>query len=114
MPLHYTRDGYRFQADAQGLTIEPGPKPIRLTRPELEQVGLEIRDDRNIPLRVESEGESDKEDPTGRIIAALHEAINRCRGPEDAWMAQNLQRAMVLIGGLDEEVAQQILDQEGV
>ena len=29
-------------------------------------------------------------------------------------MAQDLKRAMVLIGGLDEEVAQRILDQEGV
>ena len=27
MPLHYTGDGYTFSADAQGLTIEPGPKP---------------------------------------------------------------------------------------
>jgi hypothetical protein len=28
-------------------------------------------------------------------------------------MAQDLKRAMVLIGGLDEEMAQRILDQEG-
>jgi len=29
-------------------------------------------------------------------------------------MAQDLKRAMVLIGGLDDEVAQRILDQGGV
>ena len=29
-------------------------------------------------------------------------------------MAQDLKRAMVLIGGLDEEVAQRILEQEGI
>jgi hypothetical protein len=25
MSLHYTRDGYTFRADADGLTIDPGP-----------------------------------------------------------------------------------------
>ena len=113
MPLHYSRDEYNFRADAAGLTIEPGPRPITLTRSELEQVGLEIRDDRKIPLRLDSKVEAEN-DPTGPILPALHEAIKRCHLPEDAWMAQHLQRAMILIGGLDEEVAQQILDQEGV
>jgi hypothetical protein len=47
-------------------------------------------------------------------MSALHEAIIRCKGPEETWMAQDLKRAMVLIGGLDEEVARRILDQEGV
>ena len=49
-----------------------------------------------------------------RIIASLNEAIHRCRGPEEAWMAQDLHRAMILVGGLDEAVAQKILYQEGV
>ena len=48
------------------------------------------------------------------ILTALQEAISRCRGPEESWMAQDLHRAMILIGGLDEEVAQKILDQEGM
>ena len=51
---------------------------------------------------------------TDRILSALHEAISRCRGPEEAWMAQDLKRAMILIGGLDEEMAQRILDQGGI
>ena len=50
MPLNHTRDGYTFPADAQSLVIEPGPKPITLTRPELEQIGLDIRDYHKIPL----------------------------------------------------------------
>ena len=29
-------------------------------------------------------------------------------------MAMNLRRAIVLVGGLDEKVAQEILDQEGI
>ena len=37
MPLHHTRDGYNFNADAQMLTIAPGLKLIILGRAELEQ-----------------------------------------------------------------------------
>ena len=48
------------------------------------------------------------------ILAALKEALNRCRGPEESWMAVDLKRAMILIGGLDEEMARQILNQEGL
>jgi len=110
MALHFSRDGYTFRADAQGLTIEPGPKSVTLNRQELAQLGLEPRDDYKIPLAAGQEGE----EITGRILTALQEAISRCRGPEESWMAQDLKRAMILIGGLDEEVAQRILDQEGV
>ena len=110
MSLRYTRDGYTFRADADGLTIDPGPKPITLGRGELDQLGLQPRDDYRIPHEVTSP----KEDVTGRILSALHEAIGRCRGPEESWMAQDLKRAMILIGGLDEEVAQRILEQEGL
>jgi hypothetical protein len=109
MPLHLTRDGYTFRADADGLTIDPGPKSITLGRHDLAQLGLQPRDDFQIPLGAETE----KGDVTGRILSALNESIRRCRGPEEAWMAQDLKRAMILIGGLDEEMAQTILDQEG-
>ena len=40
MPLHYARDGYTFHADAHTLVIEPGSRPVTLTRAELEQLGL--------------------------------------------------------------------------
>ncbi len=110
MPLHYTRDGYTFRADAGGLTIEPGPGPITLSREELSHLGLQPRDDYRIPI----ESPVPKEDVTGRILSALSEAIQRCRGPEETWMAQDLKRAMILIGDLDGKVAQRILDQEGV
>ncbi len=45
MPLHYTRNGYTFSADAHSLTITPGPKPITLQRSDLERLGLAVRDD---------------------------------------------------------------------
>lgn len=110
MPLHYSKDGYTFRADAQSLAIEPGPKPITLARPELEQLGLDIRDDHKIPL---TEVAAEREPLIDAIVSALQEALKRCRGPEEAWMAMNLRRAIVLIGGLDEKVTQEILDQEG-
>ncbi len=48
------------------------------------------------------------------ILAALKEVLTRCCGPEEIWMARDLKKAMVLIGGLHEATAQSILDQEGV
>ena len=42
---HHSHDGYAFRADAEGVTIEPGPKLITLNRAEVEQLGLAIRDD---------------------------------------------------------------------
>ena len=110
MALHYSRDDYTFSADAASLSIEPGPKPIKLSRSELEQLGLAIRDDYQVPV----DTKSDSNGVIDRIISALQEAIRRCRGPEESWMATDLKRAMTLIGGLDEKAAQEILDQEDV
>ena len=111
MPLHYTRDGYTFCADAQGLTIEPGPEPIALNRQELAHLGLEPADEFRIPVTAETGGKPHQ--LIDRILAVLDKAVRRYLGTEEAWMAQDLRRAMVLIGGLDEEAAQRILDQEG-
>jgi hypothetical protein len=111
MPLHYSKDGYTFRADAQSLAIEPGPNPITLSRAELEQIGLDVRDDHRIPL---TEGAAGPEPVIDAIVSALGQALKRCRGPEDAWTEMNLRRAMILVGGLDEKVAREILAQEGV
>ena len=78
MPLHYSRDGYTFRADAQSLTIEPGPKPITLSRPEPEQLGLAIRDDYQVPLTDEQDGEK----LISGILAALAEALRRQNDPK--------------------------------
>ena len=108
MPLHHTRDGYTFRADARTLSIEPGPKPITLERSELERLGLAIRDDYQVPL---AHGDQD-EQLLGGILSALADALERCEGPPHAWTRRNLRRAMVLIGGLDEKVAREIVEQE--
>jgi len=114
LPRHYTpsisvRRKPPFRADAGGLTIEPGPKATTLNRVEPEQLGLTIRDDYNVPVT----GEQEPQGVIESILAALKEALTRCRGPEEIWMARDLKRAMALVGGLDEKTAQEILDQEG-
>ena len=109
MPLHFSKDGYTFSADADTVTIEPGPEPITLTRSELEQMGLAIRDDYQVPLKVGTEQRS----PIGDILATLSEALRRFEGQANQWKRRDLRRAMVLVGGLDEKTAQEILDQEG-
>ena len=111
MPLHHTRDGYNFKADALTLAIDPGPKPITLGCAELEQLGLLFRDDyqiRHMDTKVGEEG------VILAIMNSLTDALARCKGQGDFWMHRNLQRAIVLIGGLDEDDAVKILQQEGV
>ncbi len=110
MALHYSRDGYSFSADAASLTIDPGPNPITLGRSQLEQLGLAIRDDYQVPL---SDEEQDGHIITG-ILSTLAEVVRKMEGPRDAWARRNLRRSMTLIGGLDEKMVQEILDQEGV
>ncbi len=110
MALRYQREGYTFHADAQTLAIEPGSKAITLTRWELERLGLIFQDVH--PIRFDTEAE--KEGVIGGILNSLTDAMARCRGQKDEWMRKNLQRALFLIGGLDEKNVAEILDQEGV
>src|SRR6266851_2048288 len=110
MPLHFSKDGYTFSSDAGSLTIEPGPRPMTLSRGELMQLGIEVRDDYRVPLT----GARESHGVIDSILAALKEALSRCRGPEEIWMARDLKKAIILVGGLDEDAARQILDQEGV
>ncbi len=110
MSLYYTRNGYTFSADSHSLTITPGPKPITLKRPDLERLGLAIRDDYQIPLSEEQSGGQ----LVAGILSALTEALIRCEGQKQAWTRRNLRRAMMLIGGLDERVVEERVKQKGV
>ena len=110
MSLHYSKGGYSFSSDAGSLAIEPGPRPTTLSRGELMQLGLVVRHGQPVPLT----GAQASQGVIGSILAALKEALTRCRGPEEIWMARDLKRAIALIGGLDEESAARTLDQEGV
>ena len=96
-------------SDAAHLSTDPGPRPIKLSRSELEQLGLAIRDDYQVPVNDEEEG--------GQLIAsiltALSEALRLFEGPQKTWTRRDIRRAMTLIGGLEEKTAAEILDQEG-
>jgi hypothetical protein len=113
-PLHtsmkYSLKVLASSGNAESLAIEPGPKPITLIRPELDQLGLDIRDSHKIPL---PETATEHEPLIDGIVSALKEALMRCKGSEEIWMAMNLRRAMILVGGLEEKTAREILDQEG-
>src|SRR5947209_8173090 len=109
MPLHFNKNDYTFRVGAGSLTIEPGPRPTTLSRGELMQLGIEVRDDYRVPLT----GAHEPHGVIEGILAALKEALTRCHGPEEIWMAGDLKKAMVLIGGLDEATAHEILNQEG-
>ncbi len=112
MPLHLNRNGYRFKADAHTLAITPGPKPITLTRPELEQLGLLFKDQHY--FKHSAEDEDEEEGIIGAMMNALTDAMARCRGPKDEWMRRNLKRALFVVGGLDERSVAGMLDQEGL
>ncbi|MFQ5878316.1 MAG: hypothetical protein ACE5JH_11650 [Acidobacteriota bacterium] len=109
MALHYSREGYNFSAGIESLTIEPGPRPITLTRSELEQLGLAIREDFQVPPEGGRQGES----MTAGILAALAQALRRLEGPANASARRHLRSAMVLIGSLDEKTALEILERNG-
>ena len=108
MPLHYVRHGYTFSADAHSLTITPGPGPLTLQRVELEQLGLAIRDDYQIPRSDEQE---DGQLVAG-ILSALTEALSRCEGQKQASTRRNIRRAMVLIESMDRSTAKKILSSQ--
>ena len=110
MALHYSRNGYTFSADAASLSIEPGSKPVTLNRSELEQLGLSIRDDYQVPL---SDEDPDRHVITG-ILVTLSDALRVLEGPKHAWTRRNLRRAMTLIDGLDEKAAREKLAQKGI
>ena len=109
MPLHFSKDGYTFRADAGGLVIEPGPKPVHLNRSELEKLGLAIRDDYQVPIARAGEGGS----LVGGILGTLSQALKQLEGSVHVGDRRNIRRAMALVGGLDKKTAQIILDKEG-
>lgn len=109
MPLYLKRDGYTFRADMLSLTIDPGTEPIALTRSELEQIGLAIRNDYHVPSREEKDAHT-----IAAILATLSEALRRFEGASQVRARRDLRRAMVLIDRLDEATAREIIGQEGV
>ena len=108
MSLHLNKLGYTFCVDAGSLTIEPGPKPVHLTRLELEKLGLALRDDFQVPIALEGGSGS----LVGGILGALSQALKNLEGSGHGGDRRNIRRAMVLVGGLDKKTAQTMLDKD--
>ena len=88
-------------------------RPLRLDRQQLAHFGLRFADDHYIDVRPgqEAEGVVDK------MLASLDRAIDLMKMQEHRgswkWDIDNLKRIWTILGGLDEKVVQQILDEEG-
>ncbi len=89
----------------------PALKPITLTRAELERLGLMFRDGYQLQ---HMDRDADEEGIIEAILNSLTDALARCRGHKEEWMRRNLQRALALVGELEEEHVRTILDQKGI
>ncbi|MHC4177129.1 MAG: hypothetical protein ACYSWU_06465 [Planctomycetota bacterium] len=108
--------GYRLTTTSGGLRIEPAGAmqySFTLDREGLARFGLRFIDDHYLDLRPgqEAEGNVDK------MLASLDRAAELMirTKPRSEWKRdiENLKRIYIILGGLDEKVVQQILDEEG-
>ena len=106
-------EGYRLTTTGSELRIEAtdqSPRPLRLDRQQLAQFGLRFADDHYIEVQQtdqEAAGVIDK------MLATLDKAAKLMIGKtEYKWDVENLKRIFMIIGGLDEKVVQEILDEE--
>ncbi len=100
-------EGFRITNTARGLIIEPigsDQKPLELTRAQLASYGL----------RYSPVGETKL--PQGivdKMLATLDRAAKLMIGKAEYKLdVENLKRIFLIIGGLDEKVVQEILDEE--
>jgi len=106
-------EGYRISSTGRELGIEATeyePRPLGLNREVLARFGLQFEHDHYIEIVT-------SEEPTGivdKMLASLDRAIGIMRAKEHQWEVENLKRIYIILGGLDEKVVQEILDEEKV
>jgi len=104
-------EGYRITSTGTELRIEATkyqPRSLRLNREELARFGLQFKHDHYIEIVT-------SEEPTGivdKMLASLDRAIGIMRAKGHQWEVENLKRVWTILGGLDEKVVQEILDEE--
>ncbi len=110
-------EGYRLITTGTELRIEVTstiPRPLRLDLQQLAHFGLRFIDDHYIDVTPgkETEGVVDK------MLASLDRAAELMIRLESKskwkWDIENLKRIYIILGGLDEKVVQEILDEEKV
>ncbi len=109
-------EGYRLTTTGTELGIEAikdHPRALRLDREKLAGFGLRFQDDHYIDVRPSQEPEG----VVDKMLASLDRAAELMIRLEPKskwkWDIENLKRIYIILGGLDEKVVQQILDEEG-
>ncbi len=108
-------EGYRLTTTGSELRIEVTstiPRPLRLDRQQLARFHLRFEDDHYIDVRPDQEPEG----VVDKMLASLDRAAELMIRLEPKskwkWDIENLKRIYIILGGLDEKVVQQILDEE--
>lgn len=109
-------EGYRVTSTSTELGIEATlehPRPLRLDREKLAAFGLRFAADHDIGVMSKPEIPGIVENMLGSLDRAA-ELMIRTK-PRSEWKPdiENLKRIYIILGGLDENVIQQILDGEG-
>ena len=107
-------EGYRLTTTAGGLqidTIRADPRPLRLSLEKLAHLGLRLVDDHYIEVQPDQEATGIVDNMLATLDRAAKLIISKT---EYKWDVENLKRIFTIIGGLDEKVVQEILDEEGM
>jgi hypothetical protein len=109
-------EGYRLTTTAGTLRIEPAGAmqyPFTLDRVALARFGLWFIDDHYLEVQSSPEATGIVDAMLGTIGRAIEVLRTQRDHPAYRWDVENLKRAFVVLGGLDEDGVQRILDEEG-
>ncbi len=109
-------EGYRLTSTSGGLrieSVEPDPKLLELNRDKLAAFGLRFIDDHYIDVTQGQEAEGVVDKMRATLDRAAYLMISQLPKSKWKWDVENLKRIYTILGGLDEKVVQQILDEEG-
>ena len=109
-------EGYRLTTTGSELRIEVTstiPRPLRLDRQQLAHFGLGFADDHYIDVGPSQEPEGVMDQMRASLDRAAELMIRLEPKSKWKWDIENLKRIYIILGGLDEKVVQQILDEEG-
>lgn len=110
-------EGYQITSTSGGLRIKATDhhaEPLTLTRVELAKFGLRLADDHHIPLNPEGEPEGVLDGLLGSVLRAIALMQKQKGAKKWEWDVQNLRRAFIVLGGLDEKVVEKIVREEGM
>ena len=108
-------EGYRLTTTGTELRIEVTstiPRPLRLDRQQLAHFSLRFEDDHYFDLTTGKEAEGVVDQMRASLDRAAELMIRLEPESKWKWDIENLKRIYIILGGLDEKVVQEILDEE--